>query len=93
MLRPEVLLLDEPCSSLDPISSAVIERLIDGFRGRFTVVVVTHNLSQAQRIADYAAFFWVKDGTGRLIEHGPKDQLFNAPRDPLTESYLSGRAG
>lgn len=93
VLRPEVLLLDEPCSSLDPISSGVIETLIDGFRGRFTVVIVTHNLSQARRIADYAAFFWIKNGAGRLIEHGSKQQLFDAPRDPVTESYVNGRTG
>ena len=93
VLRPEVLLLDEPCSSLDPISSEVIEHLIEGFRGRFTVVVVTHNLSQARRIADYAAFFLVKDGTGRLIEHGSKQQIFDAPADALTASYVNGRTG
>jgi phosphate transport system ATP-binding protein len=93
VLRPEVLLLDEPCSSLDPISSEVIENLIEGFRGRFTVVIVTHNLSQARRIADYAAFFWVKDGSGRLIEQGSSQQIFGAPQEALTDAYVNGRAG
>jgi len=93
VLNPKVLLLDEPSSSLDPISSAVIEKLIASFQGRFTVVIVTHNLGQARRIADYAAFFWMKNGTGRLIEHGPKEQVFEAPQDALTKSYVEGQAG
>ena len=93
VLKPEVLLLDEPCSSLDPISSGVIEELIGGFRGRYTVVIVTHNLSQARRIADYAAFFWIKDGAGRLIEQGTGQQIFGAPQDALTEAYVTGRTG
>jgi phosphate transport system ATP-binding protein len=92
-LRPAVLLLDEPCSALDPIPSRTIEELISSFRGRFTVIIVTHNLAQARRIADYAAFFWMKDGTGQLIEHGPKTQIFDAPHDSLTEAYVSGLAG
>lgn len=93
ILDPEILLLDEPCSALDPIASGVIEDLIDGLRGRLTVVIVTHNLNQARRIADYAAFFWMKSGTGRLIEHGSKQQIFDSPHDALTESYVNGRAG
>ncbi len=92
-LRPEILLLDEPCSALDPISSDVVEQLITSFRGRFTVVVVTHNLNQARRIADYAAFFWTTNGTGRLVEHGTSDQIFQTPQDKLTEAYVNGRAG
>ena len=92
-LEPEVLLLDEPCSALDPIASAVVEDLIVGFRGRFTVVVVTHNLNQARRIADDAAFFWTTDGTGRLVEHGSSQRIFESPREPLTIAYVSGRAG
>jgi phosphate transport system ATP-binding protein len=62
-------------------------------RNRYTVVVVTHNLSQARRIADYAAFFWTNDGTGRLIEHGPSARIFDAPQEALTVAYVSGRAG
>lgn len=92
-LRPEILLLDEPCSALDPISSDVVEQLIASFRGRYTVVVVTHNLNQARRIADYAAFFWMKNGIGQLIEHGPTEQIFQSPQNALTESYVNGRAG
>lgn len=92
-LRPEVLLLDEPCSALDPLSSGLIEDLITGFRNRYTVVVVTHNLQQARRIADYAAFFWTTEGTGRLIEHGSSEQIFDAPEEPLTVAYVNGRAG
>ena len=93
VLRPEVLLLDEPSSSLDPIPSEVIEKPIEGFRGRFTVVIVTHNLSQARRIADYAAFFWVKNGSGRVIEQGSSQQIFGAPQEALTDAYVNGRAG
>ncbi len=93
VLRPQVLLLDEPCSALDPISAEVIEELIAGFRRRFTVLIVTHNLSQARRIADDVAFFWIRDGRGRLIEHGPKRQIFDAPHETLTESYVNGRSG
>ena len=93
VLEPEILLLDEPCSALDPLSADVVENLITGFRGRFTVVVVTHNLAQARRIADFAAFFWMKDGSGRLIEHGTAQQVLETPRHSLTEAYVSGRSG
>lgn len=92
-LRPEALLLDEPCSALDPLSSAVVEELIAGLRGRLTVVIVTHNLAQARRIADDAALFWVRDGAGRLVESGPAKEFFGAPRDPLAAAYLSGARG
>ncbi len=92
-LRPEVLLLDEPCSALDPISSDVIEQLIRSFRGRFTVVIVTHNLAQARRMADFAAFFWMNNGTGRLVEFGSNRQIFETPQDPLTAAYVNGKTG
>jgi len=92
-LQPEVLLLDEPCSALDPLSSGIVEDLIQGLRPRYTIVVVTHNLAQARRIADFVAVLWVRDGAGRLIEHGPAAQVFGAPRDPLTASYLNGSRG
>lgn len=92
-LRPEVLLLDEPCSSLDPISTDVIERLITSFRGRLTVVIVTHNLSQARRIADDAAFFWTQNGTGRLIEYGTRQQVLESPKNGLTRAYVNDRYG
>jgi phosphate transport system ATP-binding protein len=92
-LRPEVLLMDEPCSSLDPLSSGVVEDLIGRLRGRYTVLIVTHNLAQARRIADRTALFWVKDGAGRLVEEGPTEELFLRPRDPLTAAYVSGARG
>ncbi len=92
-LRPEVLLFDEPCSALDPIASGVVEELMTGLRNRYTVVVVTHNLNQARRIADYAAFFWASHGTGRLIEHGSSSRIFDAPQETLTVAYVNGRAG
>jgi phosphate transport system ATP-binding protein len=92
-LGPEVLLLDEPCSALDPISGGVVEDLILRLRGHFTLVVVTHNLAQARRIADDAALFWVQDGAGRLVEQGPIRQLFEEPRQKLTADYISGMRG
>ncbi len=92
-LAPEVVLLDEPCSALDPISSGVVEDLIASLRGRYTVVVVTHNLAQARRIADRAAFFWVKDGAGRLIEEGEAGRIFEQPEDELTAAYVRGARG
>jgi phosphate transport system ATP-binding protein len=72
VLEPDILLMDEPCSALDPLSSGVVEDLIQNLRGRFTVVIVTHNLAQARRIANYAAFFWVKDRAGTLVEFGKR---------------------
>ena len=92
-LEPTVLLMDEPCSALDPISSSVVEELIQRLRGRYTVVIVTHNLAQARRVANYAAFFWMKERVGKLIEFGHSRSLFDAPNDPLTVAYLSGKAG
>lgn len=92
-LAPDVLLMDEPCSALDPLSSGVVEDLIVDLRGRYTVLIVTHNLAQARRIADYTAFFWVHHGTGRLIEAGTAKQIFEAPCDPLTAAYISGMRG
>ena len=93
VLSPDVLLMDEPCSALDPLSSGVVEDLIAGLRGRYTIVIVTHNLAQARRIADDAALFWVQNGAGQLIETGTAKQLFEEPRDPLTAAYVSGMRG
>lgn len=93
ILSPEVLLMDEPCSALDPLSSGVVEDLIVGLRGRYTVLIVTHNLAQARRIADYAALFWIQNGAGQLIEAGTAKQIFEAPREPLTTAYVSGMRG
>ncbi len=92
-LSPEMLLMDEPCSALDPLSSAIVEDLIVSLRGRYTILIVTHNLAQARRIADDAAFFWVQNGAGRLIEAGTAKQLFEKPCDPLTAAYVGGMRG
>jgi phosphate transport system ATP-binding protein len=93
MLEPEVLLMDEPCSALDPISSRVVEELIQRLRGRLTVVIVTHNLAQARRIANYAAFFWMTERVGKLIEFGQCIELFESPQHELTQAYVSGATG
>jgi len=88
-VEPEVLLMDEPCSALDPIATAKIEELIDRLRGRYTVVIVTHNMQQASRVSDQTAFMYL----GRLIEVGPTDQLFQNPRCKETDDYITGRFG
>lgn len=93
VLEPEVLLMDEPCSALDPIASAAVEDLINRLRGRYTVVIVTHNLAQAKRLANYAAFFWMKERVGRLIEFGQCRRLFEAPAQALTAAYIGGAKG
>jgi len=92
-LKPKVLLMDEPCSALDPISSGVVEDLIQRLRGQYTVVIVTHNLAQARRIANYAGFFWVKERAGSLIEFGRCQQIFESPRHELTAAYINGSRG
>jgi len=92
-LSPEMLLMDEPCSALDPLSSGVVEDLIVSLRRHYTILIVTHNLAQARRIADYAAFFWIQNGAGRLVESGTAKQVFEKPRDPLTAAYVSGMRG
>ncbi len=88
-VAPEVLLFDEPASALDPISAASVEELVLGLGERLTVVIVTHNLQQASRVADRTAFFLA----GRLVEYGPTVDLFTNPRDERTEAYVSGRFG
>ena len=92
-LEPSVLLMDEPCSALDPISSATIEDLIQKLRHRYTVVIVTHNLAQARRVANYAAFFWMTERVGKLIEFGRCHSLFESPKHDLPASYISGARG
>ena len=87
--RPEVLLMDEPCSALDPIATAQVEELIDQLRSRFSVVIVTHSMQQAARVSQKTAFFHL----GYLVEYGDTDEIFTRPRDPRTESYISGRIG
>lgn len=92
-LEPEALLFDEPCSALDPISSGVVEDRIASLKGRYTVVIVTHNLAQARRISDWTALFWVQDGAGRLVELGRTGEVFGSPRDPITAAYIAGTRG
>ena len=86
---PEVLLMDEPCSALDPIATAKIEELIDEFASHYTVVIVTHNMHQAARVSDNTAFMYL----GRLIEYGDTDTIFTAPQSPRTQDYITGRFG
>ncbi|GAB5406542.1 MAG: phosphate ABC transporter ATP-binding protein PstB [Aureliella sp.] len=86
---PEVLLLDEPCSALDPLATGKIEDLIDDLRGDYTVLIVTHNMQQASRISNYTAFMYL----GRLIEFGPTEQIFTKPKLKETEDYVTGRFG
>lgn len=86
---PEVLLMDEPCSALDPIATAQVEELIDELRDQFSVVIVTHSMQQAARVSQKTAFFHL----GNLVEYGDTNQLFTNPRDPRTESYITGRIG
>jgi phosphate transport system ATP-binding protein len=86
---PEVLLLDEPCSALDPIATQRIEELLVELKREVTIVIVTHNLHQAARIADETAFFYL----GELVEFGPSEALFTAPRERRTEAYVTGRFG
>lgn len=88
-VRPDILLLDEPCSELDPISTRKIEDLLLTLKKRYTIVIVTHNMYQAKRIADSAGFFHL----GRLIEFSDTNALFGAPREPLTREYVSGAFG
>jgi phosphate transport system ATP-binding protein len=88
-IEPEVLLLDEPASALDPISTLKIEELIDELKSRYTIVIVTHNMQQAARVSDYTAFLYM----GRLIEHNPTDTIFTNPDDKMTEDYITGRYG
>jgi phosphate transport system ATP-binding protein len=93
VLEPEVLLMDEPCSALDPLAGAVVENLVAGLRGKVTVLIVTHNLAQARRLADWAALFWKQDDAGRLVEHGGVQHLFETPKDELTAAYVRGTKG
>ena len=88
-VEPEVILMDEPCSALDPIATAKIEELIYELKAKYTIVTVTHNMQQAGRISDYTAFFYL----GRLIEFGPTTKIFTNPSEKQTEDYITGRFG
>ncbi len=88
-VSPEVILMDEPCSALDPIATAHIEELIDALRANFTIAIVTHNMQQAARVSQKTAFFHL----GKLIEHDDTEQIFTNPRQSMTQDYITGRFG
>jgi len=89
ILKPDIILLDEPCSALDPISTLKIEELLRVLRREYSLVIVTHNMQQAARASDYTGFLYL----GQLIEFGETDQIFTNPKEKLTENYISGRFG
>ena len=93
-VEPEVILMDEPCSALDPVATLRVEELMRRLRERYTIVIVTHNMQQAARVSDDTGFFWI-DGrqAGVLAEFGPTDRVFTHPRDKRTEDYITGRFG
>jgi phosphate transport system ATP-binding protein len=88
-VEPEVILLDEPCSALDPMATLQIEELMQELKQKYTIVIVTHNMQQAARASDWTGLFWL----GELIEYNDTGTIFTAPRDPKTEAYLTGRVG
>ena len=88
-VEPEIILMDEPCSALDPVATLKIEELIQELRGRFTIVIVTHNMQQASRVSDRTAFFYL----GKLVEYSDTRDIFTSPTNPQTEAYVSGRFG
>ena len=88
-IQPEVILFDEPCSALDPISTARIEELIDGLKQRYTIAIVTHNMQQAARVSDHTAFMYLGD----LIEFDDTKKIFTAPQQRQTQDYITGRFG
>ncbi|HEY5974308.1 MAG TPA: phosphate ABC transporter ATP-binding protein PstB [Geobacteraceae bacterium] len=88
-VQPEVILMDEPCSALDPIATLKIEELIDELKEQYTVIIVTHNMQQAARVSDNTAFFYI----GELVEYGPTKKIFTTPEKSQTEDYITGRFG
>ncbi|PNX48287.1 MAG: phosphate ABC transporter ATP-binding protein [Thermoplasmata archaeon M11B2D] len=88
-IEPEIILMDEPCSSLDPIATAKIEDLMLELKKKYTVIIVTHNMQQAARVSDFTAYMYL----GKLIEFGPTKQIFENPKEELTENYITGRFG
>jgi phosphate transport system ATP-binding protein len=88
-IQPEILLMDEPASALDPIATQRIEELVYQLKAKYTIVIVTHNMQQAARVSDHTAFFWL----GRLVEYAPTDRIFTNPAEKLTEDYVTGRFG
>jgi phosphate transport system ATP-binding protein len=97
-VEPDVILMDEPCSALDPIATARIEDLMTDLKREYTIVIVTHNMQQAARVSDMTAFMTAENGdeghrVGRLVEYGPTEKIFTNPSDPRTEGYITGRFG
>ena len=88
-IEPEIILMDEPCSALDPIATAKIEDLMLELKKKYTVIIVTHNMQQAARVSDYTAYMYL----GKLVEFGPTKQIFENPKEELTENYITGRFG
>jgi phosphate transport system ATP-binding protein len=88
-VNPQIILMDEPCSALDPIATAVIEELMESMKEHYTIVIVTHSMAQAARISQKTAFFHL----GKLIEYGETDKIFTNPDNELTHNYISGRIG
>jgi len=88
-VEPEILLMDEPCSALDPVATSKVEELIHALKEDYTIVIVTHNMQQAARVSDHTAFFYL----GRLVEYNVTEAIFMNPKDPQTEAYVSGRFG
>jgi len=88
-IEPEIILMDEPCSALDPIATAKIEDLINKLKKEYTVIIVTHNMQQAARVSDYTAYMYL----GKMIEYGETKQIFESPKEDLTEKYITGRFG
>jgi phosphate transport system ATP-binding protein len=93
-VEPEVILMDEPCSALDPLATLKIEDLMRNLAQNYTIIIVTHNMQQAARVSDTAAFMMMEeDRAGVLVEYGPTSQLFTNPKDKRTEDYITGRFG
>ena len=93
-LQPEVILMDEPCSALDPVATLKIEDLMRGLAAEYTIIIVTHNMQQAARVSDIAAFMMMEeDRAGALVEYGTTSKMFTTPRDKRTEDYITGRFG
>src|SRR5207245_11756664 len=88
-VEPEVILMDEPCSALDPLATLRVEELIDELKSRYTIVIVTHNMQQAARVSDHTGLFWL----GELVEFEPTGILFTRPAKELTDNYITGRMG
>ena len=88
-IQPDIILMDEPCSALDPIATAKIEDLIGALKLKYTVIIVTHNMQQAARVSDYTAYMYL----GKMIEFGETKQIFENPKEELTENYITGRFG